>query len=358
MKTRMALVGLAALSFIGLARPVAALPYSAEYVFGDSLSDNGNLAEVLFNANFPNPPSYHDSFTNGPVATQLLANSLGLQLAPSLWVTGFTDQYHLFGPGFTPGTNYAVAGATSALPPGASPISLAVQVGAYASVNTAADPAALYVIMIGGNDVRRAARLTTGAASQTAAVAAGVQAELTAIQSLAALGARNFFVVNVPNVGVIPEFAMGDPANAPAATQLSQQYDSLLASGIGGLALPGRKITQFDLYGFNANILANAASYGLTDKTDPCYINTPISAATSPQCGPSAQNIGSFAYWDAIHPTAQVQALWASGFEAALGVPEPPSAALIGGALFGILALGWGRSLRAYTFVPRRSRAR
>src|ERR1700679_3891801 len=45
--------------------------YSAEYVFGDSLSDNGNLAELLSVVNFaenkvslgnfPNPPSFHDA---------------------------------------------------------------------------------------------------------------------------------------------------------------------------------------------------------------------------------------------------------------------------------------------------------
>ena len=54
-------------------------PYDAEYVFGDSLSDNGNLAAAL-GTTFPNPPSYHDSFTNGPVSVQLLAQSLGLSL--------------------------------------------------------------------------------------------------------------------------------------------------------------------------------------------------------------------------------------------------------------------------------------
>ena len=54
--------------------------FSAEYVFGDSLSDNGNLAELLRIGNFPNPPSFHDSFTNGPVAVARLAQHLGLSL--------------------------------------------------------------------------------------------------------------------------------------------------------------------------------------------------------------------------------------------------------------------------------------
>ena len=83
-----------------------AADFSAEYVFGDSLSDNGNLAAYL-HTTFPNPPSYSNSFTNGPVAVQLLAESLGLTANASLWLTA---------PSVPAGTNYAVGGATSATP--------------------------------------------------------------------------------------------------------------------------------------------------------------------------------------------------------------------------------------------------
>lgn len=97
-----------------MASSALAAPYSAEYVFGDSLSDRGNLAEAVYHSNFPNPPSSHDSFTNGPVAVQVLAQSFGLNADPSLWLTGFRDVYGLFGgASYVPGTNYAVAGATS-----------------------------------------------------------------------------------------------------------------------------------------------------------------------------------------------------------------------------------------------------
>ena len=51
-------------------------------MFGDSLSDNGNLAELLRTGNFPDPPSFDDSFTNGPVAVASLAQHLGLSLTP------------------------------------------------------------------------------------------------------------------------------------------------------------------------------------------------------------------------------------------------------------------------------------
>jgi phospholipase/lecithinase/hemolysin len=149
-------------AMLGLSTARAA-NFSAEYVFGDSLSDRGNIAEFenvhgLFSGNFPDPPSNHDSFSNGPVAVQLLAQSLGLNANPSLWLTGFQDPAGLF-PGFTSGTNYAVGGATSADANAAIPgINLPEQVAAYNSlVSDHADPNALYVVMIGGNDVRNVA---------------------------------------------------------------------------------------------------------------------------------------------------------------------------------------------------------
>jgi phospholipase/lecithinase/hemolysin len=171
-----------------------AAEFSAEYVFGDSLSDRGNIAEFenvlgLFSGNFPDPPSNHDSFTNGAVAVQLLAQSLGLNANPSLWLTGFKDPAGLF-PGFTPGTNYAVGGATSAdANAGVPGINLPEQVAAYnAFVSDHADPNALYVVMIGGNDVRNVA-LAPDPGTGAAAIADGANTEVAEITTLADEGA-------------------------------------------------------------------------------------------------------------------------------------------------------------------------
>ncbi|MFZ0599886.1 MAG: SGNH/GDSL hydrolase family protein [Roseiarcus sp.] len=337
-------------SILALAAALASLPlvsaaragdFSAEYVFGDSLSDNGNLAELLnaegqFFGNFPNPPSFHDSFTNGPVAVAGLAQNLGLSLTPSLWVTGFKDPAGLFGGvSFMPGTNYAVAGALSATPSPVS-INLLSQVGAYSVYASGhADPDALYVVMIGGNDVRDAALDGTGQATVTT----GVTAELAAISTLSGEDAKHFLVVNVPNVGIIPEFAQDHPTLAASATAYSQLYNSELANGLASLDPTlgaGSTLQAFDLYDFNANILANAASDGFTDTTDRCYTGTPFTATTSSACGPDAENIGGFVYWDDIHPTEKVQALWAAGFTSA--VPEPSTWAML---LVGFGSLGF-----------------
>lgn len=313
-------------------------PYTAEYVFGDSLSDNGNLAEAFYRQNFPSPPSYHDSFTNGPVAAEVLANRLGLQLTPSLFLTGFKDVFGLFGgASYVPGTNYAVAGATAAATPlfgGIPGANLPQQVAAYSAFKSGvADPNALYFVLSGGNDVRQAALHNLG----TAGISMGVSNELASIQLLINEGARNILVVNVPNVGVIPEFTQDNVSVAAAATTLSQSYDAALASGLAGLTMPsGTKLTLFDLYAFNANVIANAGAYGITNTTDRCFTNTPLTPAATAACGVGGANIGQYFYWDAIHPTGKVQALAGNALAAALGVPEPSTTFLLG---FGVLAL-------------------
>ena len=330
-------------------------------MFGDSLSDRGNLAETGFlqtafgkpvTTNYPDPPSNHDSFTNGPVAVQLLAKSMGLNADPSVFVSGFKDVNGLFGgPSYVPGTNYAVAGATAALTPpvagGVPGANLPNQIAAYSAfVKGSADPAALYVVFIGGNDVRNAALNSTG----VPAVTLGVMAEINAIQALITEGARKFLVVNVPDVGNIPEFQVGHPTLAANATTYSQNYDTQLAAGIAGLTNPtGTTITSFDLYAYSQQIQADAKAGLLTIKntTDYCYTATPILTTTTAACGPNAQNINSLYFWDAIHPTAEVQAIWATGFGQALNgqrifvpldVPAPGGAAVILAAGLGIFA--------------------
>ena len=200
---------------------------------------------------------------------------------------------------------------------GRQPSACRIQVGAFSlHEGGAAGPNALYVIMIGGNDVRDAALYDTGMAA-TDAVTAGVGTELTEIKTLAGEGAKDFLVVNVPNVGLIPEFAQENPGDAANATAYSISYDSQLSAGLNGLGLPkGDQLVDFNLYALNTYILDNAASYGFTNMKDPCFANTPFSAARATGCvpdGPNA-NISSYVYWDHIHPTAGVQALWAAGF--------------------------------------------
>ncbi len=99
--------------------------YHQLYVLGDSLSDNGSLVglanqmlgkvpgflksyvgikEIAFKS-----PYYNNSFSNGPVAVEVLANKLGLSLIPA-WF----NEFKMLFLGWTfekSGNNYATSGA-------------------------------------------------------------------------------------------------------------------------------------------------------------------------------------------------------------------------------------------------------
>lgn len=350
-----------------VAQSVTPAKYSALYVFGDSLSDRGNLADALGH-HFPSPPFYHDSFTNGDTAVQVLAQRLGLNADASLFATGFQDVHGL---GYVSGTNYAVAGATAgtALGQGVPGLNLSTQVGAFlAHQGGVVSASSLLTVFIGGNDVRTAAHNGTtnanGSVSYNAAyITDGITSELAAITTLLGGGALNLLVVNVPDVGAIPEFTTYSPAGqAAAATAASQAYDAQLATGVASIAAANKSanIKLFDLYGYSNYLAANAASLGITNTTQPCYVsydgvtNTPATTLViNPACGPidpatgQATNIGQFQYWDPIHPTAKVQAAFGNALgDFIAGVPEPDTWAMM---LIGFGSIGFAMRRRKPT---------
>ena len=157
-------------ALLGLSAARAA-DFSAEYVFGDSLSDNGNLAAAY--RKFPNPPSFNNSFTNGPVAVQLLAESLGFSANASLWLTA---------PAFLRERTTRSA----ERPPRRSDrrfgINLLNQVGAYSPY--AVGPCRPERALCCHDRRQRRPQRRIGQATGAAAITAGVDTELAAISTL------------------------------------------------------------------------------------------------------------------------------------------------------------------------------
>ena len=278
----------------------AADSYSRLYIFGDSLSDTGNLASLI--GAFP-PPYYMNRVSNGPVAMDVLAQKLGLDASASL---------HLIGPAI--GSNYAVAGASAS---GFEAIDLDNQLLLFrANHGNVAPQDALYVVFVGGNDIR-AARSNPDPVAAHARVADAAARARQAIVDLADIGARHFLVINSPNIGLIPETsllaeAFDEPKLDQRSRKLSQRYRQALHRAVTHLRHPGKlDITEFDLYTFFNQLVRHAHRFGFSNSTDACFSSQSLSF--HPDCL-FGQNFDDFIFFNEIHPTARVHALVGEAF--------------------------------------------
>ncbi len=300
---------------LSLLMPASAFaqPYSALYIFGDSLSDSGNVA-ALTSGIQPGPSTAYTQgrFTNEFNYADGLATRLGLAAAPSL----------------LGGTNFAFGGArTSSHPNLGAGASVLGQVGTFISQPGSADGNALYVVLGGANSVRDA---IVGGSPGTANNAAN---DITnAIHALYSEGARHFLVGNSPNLARVPAVnAQNNPALSGFATSMSVLFNTTLSNSLDNLALVdiGIDIRRLDIFGILEDVITNSAAYGFTNSTAQCYTGddqnytTPASAAAGLTCSDPNR----YVFWDYIHPTSATHGILAARAFAA--VPEPATLALL-----------------------------
>lgn len=340
------LAGAAALAITAsISLAAQAGPYSALYVFGDSLSDSGNALAATGGA-VPQPQYYLGRLSNGPNYADRLAIALGVAqnpvgLNPSL-VPGA-------GVPFPNGTNYAWGGANSgpyifpvgglsvppvflASPPAPGENPSQLQLYALAS-GMAADPNALYVVWTGGGDLRDAINYVHKgheAAADTIATQA-VDSSLSnisgALATLQYMGAKHVLVPNVPDLGRTPETRDWDSGTAldlsAYATRLTTSFNGKLRDVLQ--AFPGLGVIPFYADAVFDELLANPAKFNLTNTTDACLSG---GADSIYQPGTICASPETLLWWDNHHPTATVHSILGERMLAA-AVPEPATYALM-----------------------------
>lgn len=288
-------------------------PFTGMFVFGDSLSDTGNL-NIVSGGAYPDHtqgPYFGGRYSNGPLWVETLATDLGLPNAASPYFAG------------TGGTNFAFAGArTGAVgnPPG-----VLAQIGGI--WNGVGDPNALYIVVGGGNDMRDArSTFQTASAADAAGREAAAQATVGNLVSslgfLALHGAKHVLVSNLPDLGGTPE--AGLLGLRYASTDVTNRFNalvpSLLAAGTGF----GLDMSFLDMAGLLKKVIADATTnggglYGITDVTSPC---AGFLYSTGDACSVSL-------FSDVLHPSATAHRLIGEAAFAA-AVPEPQTYALLG----------------------------
>lgn len=285
----------------------SAAAYSQLVVFGDSLSDNGNVALAVGtdpgqvidgNGYVPSLPYASGTFSDGAVWADRLADALGVAYGPSL----------------AGGDNYAFGGAQTR--DGDSP-SLRLQVESFLDVTGGvAAPGALYVLAGGGNNARAALEAIgiDGAPLLRTVIGTAVRYAQDLgfmVDQLQAAGATDIVVWNAPNLGLAP--AVIDAG--PDAAFLGQLVSSAMNTALARRLSDESGVRIFDLYGLVGSVVADPAAFGLSNASDACGA---ISG-----CNPAE-----YLFWDGIHPTSGGHAIIAERMLAMVAVPEPGSWAL------------------------------
>jgi phospholipase/lecithinase/hemolysin len=272
-------------------------PISSIVVYGDSLSDNGNLFAAT---GLPGSPYFQGLRSNGPVAVEQLAIALGAPLADYAWI-GATTGIGNYADGGTPTT----LGAFSL--PGMQ-LELAATQGSLGPYLTSG----LFIVWGGPNDFLSPSPLDSTAQG---IINRAVSDELGIVASLELLGAHNILVPGMPDLGLTPYFEGLGPAAAAQASAATDAFNAALRAG-----LPSG-VFFYDTASLLRSIVVNPGAYGFTDVTDPCFNGTTVCA-----------NPSQYLFFDDFHPTTAADSIVAGGFLATT-VPEPSSFVLIFGGL-------------------------
>lgn len=275
-------------------------------IFGDSLSDVGNVHAATGGANPSSPPYFGGRFSNGPIWVEFLASNLGLP-APTPSVLGGSD--YAFG-GAETGSGLSLSGTPN----------MSVQMASYLATHSPTD-SELFVLWGGANDFF----------SGETDIQVPVTNLSNQITTLATAGATTFLVANLPPLGQTPAIiSVNNPVVQGAFDAASVEFNLLLSAQLDRLESDlGVTIYRFDVHDLFTRAIANPAEFGLTNVTDP---------ALDPLTGIVVANPDEYLFWDSVHPTTAVHAIM--GREAALAVPEPASFALLamGGIVLATLA--------------------
>src|SRR2546421_9326741 len=274
-------------------------------VFGDSLSDDGNIAHRardLIGFSYPSSNFNYSDYrftddTNTSPAANLYVGTWHEQLEKTFLRLALAKN------SLDGGIDYAFGGATTKdgthdrtiinnpFPFGGGDFTITIdnmgkQINDYLASH-ATDANALYILWGGGNDLFD--DHSTQSVIDTANRVGGL------IVRLANAGARNFLVPNVPPLGAVPN-SFGDPTRVLALDYASAIYrdhlNSVIASTKSGLRGSGITIQvyTFDVWLDLIRVLGQPAHYN--------FVNTIDSAQ-----GASGVNPDEYLFWDDIHPT-------------------------------------------------------
>lgn len=279
---------------------VAATPLNKLVVFGDSLSDNGNLYEYMKHQLPMSPPYFEGRFTNGPVWVEILMKSY----YPT------DSNAHLL--------DYAFGGAGVLEDDDGDDglFTLRREMDSYFLAHQdKADENSMYVVWIGSNNYLGVPEDPDKSSYE---VNLGIQHGL---QRLIDKGAKHIMVVNVPDLGRTP--AARDFEAVDLLTYISRHHNEMLEKNVMEFQnlYPSIQWIYFDINVVFDDMLNDASRLGFTNVTDTCYedvMKSPLSKTRSvlKMVSKVQQRVDEdacegYLFFDPVHPTGPAHKLMA-----------------------------------------------
>ena len=269
---------------------ISATPLHNIVVFGDSLSDNGNLYEYMKHQLPPTPPYYQGRFSNGPVWIENLISSY----FPENPSTHLLD--YAFG-----GAGVSEEGEDDVL------FTLRREVSSYLLAHhDKASEDSLFVVWIGSNNYLG---FPENVEQTLHDVHTGI---LHSLQRLVEKGAKHFLIVNIPNLGRTP--AAIEFESVDIMTHFSEEHNKLLSKAVDNFRLeyPDVEWLYYDMNKAFEEVMQHPEDYGFTNILGTC-VNSVVDdiskssvlkmvASAKPKLNQDVCN--GYLFFDLVHPTA------------------------------------------------------
>jgi len=250
--------------------------YNRLVVFGDSISDNGNVFK-LTNGTWPPSVYFAGRFSNGKNWADYIRTQLGVKLTDYAYGSATTDSEAIIS-----GT-----GPTSSVPvPGAKQ-----QVATYLAANNQAFSKTIFVLWIGANDYVFS--------NFEAAPKDVVQRIKSILTTLYKAGGRKIIVANIAGFKQLPY--LDTLNNATLSEYVNQEginHNKLLKTMVRNFAeTHAGTIQLFDAASTIKRLIANKKNFGIRNVSDNC-----LNLTSLVPCSWSS----SYVWWDLFHMTTTV----------------------------------------------------
>lgn len=281
-----------------------AASYSKIIAFGDSLSDHGGLQKYLgLYDPVSNPNGVFTTWSDGDVWIDYLKTKTNSILEDRAIAGAMTE-------------GHEDARVQSMIDSGVLPdLGLTGQVATFTASSPVIDSAGtLFTIWIGGNDLLEYSRGESKYSTPDELLYGTTGAIIQSMESLYSKGAKNFLVLNLPDIGKSPAFSSSTQEKKGLATLMSLMYNQALWNKLDQFASshPDATLKKYDAFSYINTVLES----GAFPSTTSTYMKYDANGNRTLEHNEPASD---YFFWDMIHPMTKAHHMLADSVFSGIG---------------------------------------